>query len=160
MQTITLFEHQRRRYEDLDLAPDHPVIERLARLNNEQGAELVLLGRKSLKATQHVGVIHLGEITLQILPKIDYDPAGDADSYEGTPSYVKAANSATRNLLYMLSYAYGLKIREQDAAPLARQPSNWFDLLTRLFARDLHKKSNKEFNERIFTRKIFRETVK
>jgi 5-methylcytosine-specific restriction enzyme subunit McrC len=42
-------------------------------------------------------------------------------------------------LLYLLSYTQDLHIREQDVAPLLAQRSNWFELLTRLLAMDLHR---------------------
>jgi 5-methylcytosine-specific restriction endonuclease McrBC regulatory subunit McrC len=44
---------------------------------------------------------------------------------------------ATRNLMYLLTYAAQVTIREQSVASLASQKLNWFDILTRIFARHL-----------------------
>jgi hypothetical protein len=76
VRTITLFEHQKRAYTELGWGLDHPALEAIEELNSGTSADLVKLEHKHLKATQFVGVIRLGEITLQILPKIDYDPRG------------------------------------------------------------------------------------
>jgi 5-methylcytosine-specific restriction enzyme subunit McrC len=50
-----------------------------------------------------------------------------------------ATLSATRNLLHLLSYTHDLRIHEQDVAPLMSQRSDWFELLTRLLAANLHR---------------------
>jgi 5-methylcytosine-specific restriction enzyme subunit McrC len=86
-----------------------------------------------------VGVIRVGRDTIQILPKIDYDPVGDAEAQPGTIPHEIAIHSATKNLLHMLSYTQDLQIREQDATPLLTQRSDWFEILTRLFAVELHR---------------------
>jgi 5-methylcytosine-specific restriction enzyme subunit McrC len=134
--TITLFERQERLYAELGWEPDHTAIEQLELLNQANGAELVRLGRKHLRATQYVGVARIGEITLQILPKIDF--AGDPEAEQGSIPYQAAASSATKNLLHLLSYTQDLKIREQEVSPLLDQSSDWFELLTRLLATNLH----------------------
>ena len=103
MATITLFEHQTRLYSDLGWDPYHPALEQLRLLNEACGAELIHLGHRQLRATQFVGVIRLGETTLQVLPKIDFDPTGNADALEDSVPYQAAVSSATRNLLYLLS---------------------------------------------------------
>lgn len=137
--TITLFEHQERSYAELGWHRDHPALGQIEQLNETAGTELVRLGHRSLRATQFVGVMRLGNITLQILPKIDFDPSGDSDATLDSRPYQIAAHSATWNLLYLLSYAQNLQIKEQDIAPLLARRSNWFELLTRLLAMDLHR---------------------
>ncbi|MFC2031614.1 hypothetical protein ACFLWA_12915, partial [Chloroflexota bacterium] len=139
MYTATFFEHQKRSYDDLGWHTDHPAIRQLELLNEAASAELLLLGRHHLKATQYVGVIRAGDTTLQILPKIDYDPVGDADAHVDSIPYQAAAHTASRNLLHLLSYTQGLQIKEQDIASLLARRSDWFELLTRLLATDLHR---------------------
>lgn len=139
MPTITLFEHQKRPYKDLNWDVDHPVIARLEGLNEAAGTELVRLRRTHLQATQFVGVIQAGEVTLQILPKIDFDPVGDADAQGDSRPFQAAVQSATRNLLHLLAYTQDLQVKEQDIAPLLRVRSNWFELLTRLLAMELQR---------------------
>ncbi len=138
MATITLFEHQKRSYSELGWGQNHPAIEELERLNEASEVELVHLGHKQLKATHFVGVIRIGETTLQILPKIDFDRAGDSDAAADSRPYQVAINSATRNLLYLLAYTHDLQVKEQDVAPLLTQRSDWFELLTRLLVMNLH----------------------
>lgn len=139
MPTITLFERQKYPYADLEWGPQHPIIEQLALLNESSEVELLRLGHSYLQATQFVGVIRVGETTLQILPKIDYDPAGDTEATLGSRPHQAAVHTATRNLLYLLSYTQNLQIREQDIAPLLARRSDWFELLTRLLAMNLHR---------------------
>lgn len=139
MTVITLFEHQSCSYADLGWTMDNPVLAQLEQFNNAAGRELVRVGRRHLRATQHVGVMRLGGVTIQILPKIDYDPAGNNDAALDSPPYASAVASATANLLYLLSYACDLELHEQEIAPLLARCSDWFELLTRLLATDLHR---------------------
>ncbi len=127
--TITIFEHEPKPFDwtDRDLA----ALDRLGRTNSADILRPVVLdGRRALQATQHVGVVRLGNRTIQILPKIYR--AGEAESEQ------KKTREATRNLLHLLSYARQLSIREQELASLLQQKSNWFEILTRLFATHLH----------------------
>jgi hypothetical protein len=48
--TITLYEHQTRSYQEIGLAPDHPVFEQLDRINQLAKKEIITLGRKGIKA--------------------------------------------------------------------------------------------------------------
>jgi len=139
MTTITLFEHQTRSYTDLGWGHDDPVLESLDQLNQSSKIEIVHLGRKQIQATHNVGVIRVGDTALQILPKIDYDPVGDAEALDGSVPKQMAERSATRNLLHMLSYTRDIEIREQAISPLLTQRSDWFELLTRIFATNLHR---------------------
>ena len=139
MPTVTLFEHQRRPYADLGWDGDHPALAQLEQLNEDAGAELIHLGRTYLRATQFVGVIRVGETTLQILPKIDYERAGSSDALAGSIPFQIAVDSAARNFLYLLSYAQDLQIKRQDTTPLLAHRSDWFELLTRLLAAELHR---------------------
>lgn len=152
MRTITLFEHQKRAYTELQWGLDDPALEQIERLNEAAGAELMRLGRSYLKATQFVGVVRLEDVTLQVLPKIDYDPLGDPEAELRSRPYQTAVRSATRNLLHLLSYTQDIRIREQDVASLLARRSDWFELLTRLFALNLHR-IMKRGPERAYTRK-------
>jgi hypothetical protein len=51
----------------------------------------------------------------------------------------KAVESATRNLLSLLSYTHDIHLRAKDLASLQQFSSDWFELLTRLFAEELNK---------------------
>ena len=125
---LTLFEHECQSFAwtDRDLA-------RIERLRVSTKTDVVKVtvrkGKRAIQATQHVGVVRLGNRTIQVLPKI-YQ-AREADSQE-----VKT-REATANLLRMLAYAGELPVREHELAPLMRQTDNWFEILTRLFATHL-----------------------
>lgn len=124
--TLTLFEHQSVDYPWA--ASDLAAIEQL---NASFGADLLRAGvsrhgRKELRAGHHVGVVYLHHQVIQILPKIHRSHGTTAPIAE-----------ASRNLLYLLSYAEDLPIREFSTAHLAEQGSNWFELLTYLFASHL-----------------------
>lgn len=104
----------------------------LARLNNQFKSPLLLdvihNGKRTFKATQHVGVIRLRNHTIQVLPKI----------YRSATTETKTrAQEATSNLLHMLSYAGDLPIREHTVAPLLSRGTDWFEILTHLFATHL-----------------------
>ena len=118
---LTLFEHETKPF-----AWDDHSRAALARLNRAKGDDILLPaftrdGRPAVQATQYVGVVRLGRETVQILPKI----------YRHTDA---AKTEATRNLLYLLAVAHDLPIREHALAPLLRRRSDWFEILTRLFA--------------------------
>lgn len=138
MKTVTFFEHEARTYTDIGMKPDEPAIQQIERLNNLFGTELIAVGRRELRARAYVGVVRCGPVTFQILPKIDYDPAGNADADAQTPAFHAATASAAHNLLHLLSYTHDLEICHQEIAPLLAGESNWFELLTRLFATGLH----------------------
>ena len=86
-------------------------------------------GERAIQAAQHVGVVRLGHRTVQILPKMYR--ASDAVTEQ------QRTQEATRNLLHLLAYAGQLPIREHEIAPLVRRNSNWFEILTHLFASHL-----------------------
>jgi 5-methylcytosine-specific restriction enzyme subunit McrC len=134
---ITLFEHQSLPYQNSQLSANDPLVEMLDRLNQSAGRELVRLERKGLRATQFVGVIQAGEYTIQILPKIDSDPKGDADCPVGSTKHDLAAVSAARNFLYLLAHAHGLKLHSQTLANLRTNRGPWLEMLTSLFTNEL-----------------------
>ncbi len=127
---ISLFEHMRCPYDEISLTWNHPVVEEIANINETAKTEFIYLGRTYLKAKEYVGVIQIGDTTFQILPKIDSDPTGDSESPISTKAYEAAVDSATRNLLYFLSYTHNFPIREQEiASPSARRANLLCNLL-------------------------------
>jgi 5-methylcytosine-specific restriction enzyme subunit McrC len=122
---------------DLGWGLNDPRLDQLERLNNSSGNTLFTLGRKTIKASQFVGLVRLGDTTLQILPKIA--AKGDFDKPEYTPEYQDAVRSAMHNMLVMLSVACDLPLRAQDAAELHSEAGDWLEILTRLFALELHR---------------------
>src|SRR2546421_2022260 len=127
-QIITVFEH-----EDTDFDWSDRECAMLERLRRATGAEVLRAtvrgGRRKLQAAQYVGVVRLGARTVQVLPKIYSANAARADK--------ERAKEATRNLLYLLAYAGHLSVREHELASLMRAGTDWFEILTRLFATHL-----------------------
>lgn len=136
--TITLYEHQSISYDSAGLFPQQPsarerLLDAIERLNAASGLEILHLGRKSLRANSLVGVLRIGDITFEILPKIDgQPPVGSGETHPPLD------RSTARNLLAMLSHAGNLRIYPQEIAGLDSAESSWFELLTRLFAADLY----------------------
>ena len=126
--TLTLFEHECQEFSWTDR--DLLLIERLSQSTGTDVLKATIRnGKRAIKASQHVGVIRLGNRTIQVLPKI----------YQARESESKQVRTreATANLLRMLAYAGELPVREHELAPLMRQTDNWFEILTRLFATHL-----------------------
>ena len=123
---ITFFEHEMKPFEWTD--HDLSALEGLNRSLDTEVLHATVRGRqRMLKARQMVGVVRLGNRTIQILPKI----------YRSRGEEQKQIQEATRNLLYLLAYAGRLSVREHDVAPLLRRNLDWFELLTHLFASNL-----------------------
>lgn len=121
MPIISLFEHETKAFDWTDL--DLKVLEQLRQTaGTEVLRPVVSRGQRALQAAQHVGVVRLGEHTIQVLPKV-YRSHGR-----------EAQEEATRNLLHMLSWAGQLPVREHEIATLLKRRSDWFEILTRLFA--------------------------
>lgn len=146
---LSLFEHQFCPYEEIDFgrlpsSGRQRVLEELESLNQSYGQDIVRLEHKGLRAAQQVGVVRAGELSIEILPKIDYTASQQPGSnrrsqnQNGRPRLALPAQSAARNLLVMLSYAYDLRISPQAVADLSTLDGDWFELLTRMFAVQLY----------------------
>src|SRR5512133_141819 len=105
--TIQLFEHQSLTYAEAGLYPADSVrreriLAEFERLNELAGQEILHLGRKELRANALVGVLCAGDVSVEILPKIDWVPPGTAST--GAHAGQETIYSAAHNLLTMLSY--------------------------------------------------------
>jgi 5-methylcytosine-specific restriction enzyme subunit McrC len=134
---ITIFERHFTFYDEIGLAANDPFLETLDNINKRSETELIQIERKGLRATQFVGVIQVGEYTIQILPKIDFDPNANANAVIGSLSYELAANSAAQNFLYLLTYTLGITLHNQSLATLRTNRGTWLEMLTRLFSIEL-----------------------
>jgi hypothetical protein len=120
---LTLFE-----YEWTDALSDRE-IRLLSKLSRTGGIEIlkpvIRQGKTYFQARQYVGILRLGQCTIQILPK--FHRLSDRQQSE---------QEATRNLLLMLDYAGHLGIREVNLASL-NSAQDWFEVLIYLFALNL-----------------------
>lgn len=136
--TITLFEHQALTYRSVEALPKDPArlnsfLDEIERLNRACGQEILHLGRKELRSGSLVGVLRIGDVTFELLPKIEAQPSRRRlEKYDSN-----SRQSAVRNLLAMLNTAFELPVYATPAAELDETSSTWFELLTRMFANEL-----------------------
>jgi len=125
MELLTIFEHESCR---CDLQSRQ--ISALEQFQQRMGTPILQpvyrAGAWYLRAGQHVGVVRLGAYTIQILPKIYRSP--------DTVPPAKLAQEATANLLHMLAYAGMVQVNVGEVADLLSGESDWFEILTYLFA--------------------------
>jgi 5-methylcytosine-specific restriction enzyme subunit McrC len=126
---LTLFEHETK---PVELTARQLVqLDQLQRQLPEQVLQPVYRADGwALRAGQYVGVVRLGAHTIQILPKIYRSP--------DTVAPTTRAGEATANLLHMLAYAGLVRVQESAIADLLSRESDWFEILTHLFASHLH----------------------
>jgi 5-methylcytosine-specific restriction enzyme subunit McrC len=129
--TTTLFEHE---YTNNFNWSDSEAV-KLTALNKSLGADILTprfrSGKRELRAAQYVGVVRFANKTVQILPKIYRSENYSGDEREAV------VREATENLLYLLAYAGKFSIKENEITALSRQSSDWFEILTRIFASHL-----------------------
>ena len=135
---LTLFEHQTYPYAQIPLFSAYParrerVLEALESLNTAAGQEIIQVGRKALRTHALVGILRAGDLTVEILPKIGWASGAGASTVQ--------SRASARNLMVMLSYAFNLKIIEQETAGLASSAGAWFEILTRLFVSSLSRQA-------------------
>lgn len=82
-------------------------------------------GYNRARATQFVGVIQLGEVSLEILPKIERSAGDETEA---------ACDAVRKNLLRFLARAGEVPCRERDLAALRTKRARFLDALTALFA--------------------------
>ena len=87
-----------------------------------------------VKAQQWVGVIQIGSLRIEILPKVDAHHRRRASTEEGRDS---EAQGARENLLYMLSVAGDVPLRARDIADLAKRKAPLSEHLISAFASHL-----------------------
>ena len=123
---ITVFERKTYTYSELGIEPKGELLDGIDKLNLRNNSEYLTLGRATLRTNQFVGVLTVGETTLQILPKIDCDPLGRVDSQVGSNANARAASSAGRNFIYMLALVEDLRLHPTTLATLENAKGQWF----------------------------------
>lgn len=130
--TITLFEHRECKYKDLEdrygFRKNHQDI--LKKLYKNEKNKVFRFLDDSLKTTEQVGIVRIGDFSIEILPKID--KTGKVDDKDS-----ESAFSARTNLLFLLRYAFDLKPYENEIAAMHKKHADWFEILTFLYAKNL-----------------------
>ena len=106
-------------------------VDTLARLRQAVGVDVLAAdnakGRRVLRAGSFVGVVRLGRYTVELLPKL----------FRATDPGPARPAAAGRTVMAMLAYALGLPPRRVEDAPVELGLHDWFEALTRAFARGL-----------------------
>ena len=127
---ITLFEYDQCPYEELLDWGSDKVLEGIEALNKSSGKQLIALSHNYLSGTQFVGMVQVGNVVIEVLPKIDYAIEGEVEDGQN--------KSAASNLLIMLAYANDIEFDSQTLSSLKSMTGNWYELLIRFFAMELH----------------------
>jgi 5-methylcytosine-specific restriction endonuclease McrBC regulatory subunit McrC len=92
-------------------------------------------GGRELWARQYVGIIEVGEVSLEIYPKLD---AALIEANKGQPlSSEDTRDSVMRSLLWMLEVANHRDLAETATAHLEEAPTSFFDLFAYLLGKNL-----------------------
>jgi 5-methylcytosine-specific restriction enzyme subunit McrC len=108
--------------------------ERLRRFDqrNRREGEQIFLWKDGYAVSQHwVGVVQVEGLQVEIIPKIDTPQQGREESKE------ESEGTTRKNLLYMLTLAGKLPLRERDLAHLSSEKASLLEILARAFARRL-----------------------
>lgn len=125
MPVISLREYARLHIGELD--PERPSVRpeqarRMEALRRRHGFDIFeRTGEAMLSASQYVGAVQLGSLTVEVLPKVE--------GIDGT--------TMRRNLVGMLSTAYELEVSVGEAASVAAQRFGILECLVRLFVNKL-----------------------
>ncbi|MFH1562656.1 MAG: hypothetical protein ABIF11_04450 [Nitrospirota bacterium] len=148
MKLITFFEHKKYEYKNLSPDPKEKIEltdsdkNQIDRINKKQKATIFNLGWKEIEATSYVGVIRCRNKTIQILPKLDFKENGMEDKDK------QKKQTATQNLLFLLSYTKKLTIKESEIASLTSKRDSFFEVLIYLFAKNLDELLKKGIHRR------------
>jgi len=129
---ITLFEHENYSYKYLKakygFQAEHRSI--LKSLYENKPHKIFQFLDGALRTTEQVGIVRVGDFSIEILPKIDKTCKIDAKDKE-------SVESARTNLLFLLRYAFDLYPYENDIAAMRKKTADWFEILTYLYAKNL-----------------------
>lgn len=144
---ISLFEQQTISYKTLGLAENAPLLTALEQVNELYGAEIFRLGRNDLHTKQYVGVVQVEGITIQILPKIDYELPTLYEQTFGSRADETSSASAAHNFLNLLALVGRLKVHSPMVGSLRTSRGTWLDMLTWFFATELYSQLQQGFHQ-------------
>lgn len=127
--TITIFEHGFLPYDNELLNNRDEIINLLGKLKSKGNKNIFTMYRDGIKASEQVGFVQVKDISIEILPKIVKKSVIFQES--------ESIFSSRQNLLYMLQFCFDLPAFENELANMACQKSNWFEILTFIFANNL-----------------------
>lgn len=122
MKVIQVFEYEKRHLDGL-FTKDH--LDALAMYNEEHGGSYFKLGYQSVQFQQYVGVIQVGDLTIEILPKIGK-----------TASTKEEKNKWQKILLDMLQQCNWMTVHANDKAHLQFKYNSILEAYLELFIRE------------------------
>lgn len=120
---IQLFEHEAIAIGERGFTARH--FNALVGWNERNGGRFLEVGHRKLRCRQYVGVVQVGDLVIEVLPKADRD-AGEDDK----PRWHGA-------LLTMLGVAHGLRLHETDEADLRMRRRSLMDLFLDRFVHEV-----------------------
>lgn len=125
---ITVFEHQRlvvgEAYGKDGVCFNEEHFNALVRYNEQHESRFFTVEHRKIKFTQHVGVIAVRGLTIEVLPKADGE--GDEAKWQ-------------RSLIDMLKVAHGLPLHEAGHARLALRRTSVLEYFLRLFVEEVQR---------------------
>ncbi len=118
---IQRFEHDYLRVGEKPFTKDH--FKPLVDFNEKHGDQFFTVGNNRIKFKNFVGVLQIGGLTIEILPKLDRQ-SPDVNLMKGL-------------LIQMLHRTGSLPLEKLDSASLTRVPGNLFELYLRLFIQEV-----------------------
>jgi 5-methylcytosine-specific restriction enzyme subunit McrC len=120
---IQVFEHQRLLLSDVFKVHHLNV---LLKFNDEHGNKYFSVVHRGVKFSHYVGVLQVGDLTIEILPKVDQFAKGDIEQWRSV-------------LLEMLRYTRLLKVETVSKAPLLLSQQSLLDIYLNVFLAEVRK---------------------
>ena len=121
--TIQVFEHQRLILDDV-FKQHH--LNAMLRFNDLHGNKYFTIVHRGVKFKNYVGVLQVGELTIEILPKVDKIAKGNGEEWRSV-------------LLEMLRFTRSLKIETLSKAPLLVSQQSLLDIYLFVFLGEVKK---------------------
>lgn len=116
---IQVFEYQVLRYDSQGLFRKHH-FEAMVQFNEKHGNKYYTVVHKGVRFDSYVGVLQVGGLTIEILPKADNNPHADMHLWQGV-------------LLDMLYMCHKIRVDHQSEAALRRRHNSILDIYFELF---------------------------
>ncbi len=120
---LQVFEYQRLLLSDTFKAHH---LNALLKFNDEHGQKYFSVVHRGVKFSHYVGVIQVGDLTIEILPKVDKYADGNAEQWRSV-------------LLEMLRFTHLLKVETVSKAPLLLSQQSLMDIYLNVFLVEMRK---------------------
>jgi 5-methylcytosine-specific restriction enzyme subunit McrC len=118
---------------DLDLSDHELKMLQAIKHPNHSNKPIFKFTQNTIKATSVVGVISLGKVTIEILPKL----LTNTNTNSKTHSQLKS--EILKNLMYMLSYTHFIEVSDGNLSELSHSENSFIEAYIKIFATRLEK---------------------